>query len=345
MSRFARVLATTSMAVLVVVLSIDPATAHASPPRAPATPTEQVYTVKPGDFLGGIAEKLHVPLSELLAANGLTKDSVIHPGDKLIVPAVASGQVYTVVPGDFLSRIASTLDVALADLLSLNGLTKSSVIHPGMLLQIPAGGALPPTVAPTAPPASTLVYTVKPGDYFKRIASKLGVSVDSLLAVNGLQLTSVIYAGTQLKVPVGGSLPEPGASPPADNSVSAKVKVMLDFAAAQIGEPWVFLGAGPDSWDCSGLTMRAYAAIGITLPHYSVAQAKYGRAINWRAEPIRAGDLVFLETSTGSGIISHVGIASSATTWIQAPRGGEFVRSGSIPLQRVVAVRRLVSDG
>ena len=57
-------------------------------------------------------------------------------------------------------------------------------------------------------------------------------------------------------------------------------------------------GAGPTAaappapvFDCSGLIRAAYATVGVDLPHYSVTQANRGRAIDWRTEPIRAGDL------------------------------------------------------
>ena len=89
----------------------------------------------------------------------------------------------------------------------------------------------------------------------------------------------------------------------------------------------------------------AYAQIGVTMPHYSGAQALLGTGVDWTTQPVRAGDLVFLESSVGSGVISHVGIAINATQWIQAPRSGDVVRVGSIPSTRVIAIRRLVSTG
>ncbi len=46
----------------------------------------------------------------------------------------------------------------------------------------------------------------------------------------------------------------------------------IAFAAAQIGDPYQWGAAGPDKWDCSGLTMRAWEAGGISLPHYSAGQ-------------------------------------------------------------------------
>lgn len=248
----------------------------------------------------------------------------------------APAQVYVVKPGDYLSAIAAKLQVSLGDLLAVNGLTKKSVIHPGDQLIVPPGGVLPGAPPSTPPPSSGVLYTVKPGDYFKRIAQALGVSMDDLLAVNAMKKTTVIHAGMQLKVPVGATVP------PAVTGASATVTTVLNFASAQLGEPYMANGAGPDAWDCSGLTMRAFAAVGISLPHYSAAQAKYGQAVDWNAQPIRPGDLIFLASA---GTISHVGIATGATTWIQSPGTGDVVRAGKIPLHRVVEVRRLVNGG
>ncbi len=277
--------------------------------------------------------------SSVAIAMGITAAAASAHAAPVTAPAQRTKQTYTVKPGDYLYLIATKLQVSFDDLLNVNGLTKKSVIHPGDELIVPPGGVVPntPTIAPTAAPAATgALYTVKPGDYFKRIARDLGVSMDDLVAVNGMKKTSVIHPGMRLKIPVGGALP-PVATP-----TSTKVATVLEFARAQLGDPYKPSGAGPNSWDCSGLTMRAYAAIGISLPHYSGSQAKYGTAIDWHVQAISAGDLVFLATN---GTISHVGIATGPTTWIQAPGTGDVVRSGTIPLHRVVAVRRLVNGG
>ena len=69
-----------------------------------------------------------------------------------------------------------------------------------------------------------------------------------------------------------------------------------------------------------------------------------GTVVDWTTEAIRPGDLVFLETAVGSGVIGHVGIATGPNTWIQAPRTGDVIREGSFTTTRVVGVRRLVAD-
>lgn len=357
-----------------------PETAPAPAPAAPLT-----YTVVSGDGLSLIAMKLHVTLSQLLTANQLTKTSVIHANQQLIVPAggtlptppaaapapPASAPRYTVASGDGLISIAIKLKVNLSVLLSANNLQRSSVIHPGMQLVVPAGGSLPSstptTTTPpttTAPPATTTppptttppttttpgattgeVYIVRSGDFLIGIASMLGVTLDDLLKVNSLTRQSLIYPGKRLQVPAGGHLPGTAPATSVAPTPSGEIETVLAYARAQLGEPYRFNSAGPDTWDCSGLTMMAYAQIGVTLPHYSGAQALRGTGVDWTSEQVRAGDLVFLESSPGSGIISHVGIAINSTQWIQAPRTGDVVRISTMSFNRVVAVRRYVAAG
>lgn len=337
-----------------IVFNAPPAQAAQAAPSA-VTPSGLVYTVVKGDSLSGIAAKLGVPMADLLALNGLTRSSVIHPGRQLQVPrgghlpagSPGAAAVYTVVKGDSLVRIANRLGVTLAALLETNHLTKQSVIVPGMQLAVPAGGVLPAatSTSPTTPtnsaaPVGGERYVVAKGDGLVRIAERLGVTLAALLAANNLQRHSVIHPGMQLVVPAGGRLPATTAAN--SGAASSKVDTVLAFAQAQLGKPYRVNAAGPDAWDCSGLTLKAYAQVGVRLPHYSAAQAKLGQAVAWTTEGIRPGDLVFLETSPGSNVIGHVGIAISATQWIQAPRAGDVVRTSNIPMHRVVSVRRYV---
>src|SRR5690606_22604353 len=57
-----------------------------------------------------------------------------------------------------------------------------------------------------------------------------------------------------------------------DAPASGKGAVALDFAMAQLGDPYVWGGTGPDGWDCSGLTQAAWAAAGVSLPRSSSQQ-------------------------------------------------------------------------
>jgi peptidoglycan DL-endopeptidase CwlO len=75
----------------------------------------------------------------------------------------------------------------------------------------------------------------------------------------------------------------------------------ISVALAQVGDPYASGAAGPDAFDCSGLTMFAYAAAGIVLPHSSRSQSTMGTQVT-RAE-LQPGDLVFFYNP-----ISHVGL-------------------------------------
>jgi cell wall-associated NlpC family hydrolase len=109
---------------------------------------------------------------------------------------------------------------------------------------------------------------------------------------------------------------------PADASVAAKV---IAYARAQIGKPYVFGAAGPGSFDCSGLTMSAYAATGRNIGghgvnvQYQLARSK-GLLVPYAAA--QPGDLLFY----GSGDYYHVAIYSGGGNMIEAPMPGKDVR-------------------
>jgi cell wall-associated NlpC family hydrolase len=103
--------------------------------------------------------------------------------------------------------------------------------------------------------------------------------------------------------------------------VSGRAAVIIAFARAQLGKPYVMGAAGPGAYDCSGLTMAAYAQVGVSLPHSAHAQMGYGRIA--RSE-LRPGDLVFFFGG------SHVGIYIGGGAVIHAPQPGDVVKVTSI---------------
>ena len=84
-------------------------------------------------------------------------------------------------------------------------------------------------------------------------------------------------------------------------SVSGRGGTAIKYALAQIGDRYIFGADGLTTWDCSGLTMRAFGAAGVSLPHSSRAQYRYGKAIS--RKELQPGDLVFFGKP-----ISHVAI-------------------------------------
>ena len=102
------------------------------------------------------------------------------------------------------------------------------------------------------------------------------------------------------------------------------------FAKAQLGEPYVWAGTGPNSWDCSGLTMKAWLSVGERLPR--TAQSQYDATTHIAIADLRPGDLVFYgKTSSG---IYHVGMYVGNGTMIHAPRTGDVVKYSSIYYMR-----------
>lgn len=116
---------------------------------------------------------------------------------------------------------------------------------------------------------------------------------------------------------------------------------MLAFAKAQIGKSYVFDTAGPDTYDCSGLTLAAMKMIGVVLPHSSFQQAQMGQAVPIDPSMVRPGDLIFTKDSEGQ-INGHVAIAENSSTWISAPHTGSTVHEAPIPWQSVTAIRRFI---
>jgi cell wall-associated NlpC family hydrolase len=98
----------------------------------------------------------------------------------------------------------------------------------------------------------------------------------------------------------------------------------MAFAKAQVGEPYVWAAAGPDAWDCSGLTMAAWAAGGVSLPHYSVAQYEATTPIS--ASALRPGDLLFWSTTGSPSGIHHVALYLGGGRMVEAPYSGSRVR-------------------
>jgi peptidoglycan DL-endopeptidase CwlO len=100
---------------------------------------------------------------------------------------------------------------------------------------------------------------------------------------------------------------------------SAAAQRAVDFALAQVGKPYVWAAAGPDSYDCSGLTMAAWAAGGVTLPHLASEQYNYGTHVS--ASALQPGDLIFLYPD-----LSHVEIYVGNGLAVSAPQPGEDVQ-------------------
>jgi len=120
------------------------------------------------------------------------------------------------------------------------------------------------------------------------------------------------------------------------SNVAGRGGVAIKYALAQIGDKYVFGADGLTYWDCSGLTMRAFQAAGVSLPHSSRAQYNYGKSI--ARKDLLPGDLVFFGKP-----ISHVAIYVGGNRMLHAPRTGARVKIAEFSLGKkpYIGARRL----
>ncbi|MCW2916006.1 MAG: hypothetical protein JWN52_4074 [Actinomycetia bacterium] len=120
-------------------------------------------------------------------------------------------------------------------------------------------------------------------------------------------------------LPVGGA-PYTGAFPNLPAATPEIIKRIIAFARAQIGKLYVWGAAGPNTFDCSGLTQMAYRAGGIPIPRVTYTQWTSGAHIQPGQE--QPGDLVFFYK--GSNGPEHVGLVVSAGMMIEAPHTARY---------------------
>jgi cell wall-associated NlpC family hydrolase len=115
--------------------------------------------------------------------------------------------------------------------------------------------------------------------------------------------------------------------------VSGRAAAAVHYAMAQVGKPYVYGAAGPNAFDCSGLTMAAWGSAGVGLPHSSSAQ--YGSGTHISASQLQPGDLVFYYQP-----ISHVGMYIGNGMIVNAENPSTGIRvTGLYSMPYVGAVR------
>jgi len=190
-----------------------------SPSVSPAD-SALLHLVTPGQNLAVIAAKHGLSLAELTKANGFTEQSLIFPGQKLIIPIPLSEELEIKAPtehlvalGESIFAIAARFGISVTLLQKLNNLSDSSILFPGTKLKlvedkIPDTTNLPAKLA-RAFPAHCLVHgyhVVRTGDQPSRVAAFHGVSTQSLLTANDMSWNSTFYEGQKLIVPISHSL-------------------------------------------------------------------------------------------------------------------------------------------
>ena len=122
----------------------------------------------------------------------------------------------------------------------------------------------------------------------------------------------------------GSSGPPPAVAPGAAGAVA--------FAQSQVGKPYCYAGAGPSCYDCSGLTMAAWGAAGVSLPHFSGAQ--YSDFPHVPMSQLQPGDLVFLSDPS-----THVALYAGGGMIVEATTPGDVVHYWPIRSEFTLAAR------
>jgi cell wall-associated NlpC family hydrolase len=166
---------------------------------------------------------------------------------------------------------------------------------------------------------------------------------DSTYVHDVMTLAAGYQAGAQGSAngssPAGNAGGDPaGASGGAPAELSAGVSLVLRVALAQLGKPYLWGGAGPRAFDCSGLVMVAFAEAGVVLPHNAAEQYALTAGQSVPLAALQPGDLVFFGASVPS--IEHVGIVVGDGDMIDAPHTGAVVRVESYDWNDLVAATR-----
>lgn len=183
--------------------------------------------------------------------------------------------------------------------------------------------ALLTTLALSSTASAATYYTVQPGDSLATVAQKANMEPATVLQLNGLT-TPTLQVGQKLNItPSGFAKTETAQEAPAQTVVSAPkistqattkttatvtptaTRTYIHNAASRfLGIRYVLGGNSFRGIDCSAFTMNVFRSLGVNLPRTASAQWRRGVAVSSRN--LRAGDLVFFNT-TGR-VASHVGI-------------------------------------
>ncbi len=150
------------------------------------------YTVKKGDTLYGISKQFDVAVETIKRVNNLTNNT-LSVGQILRIPTNLTTTTYTVKAGDTLYKIASLYNTTVNELIDLNKLS-SNVLSIGQQLQVPVENDN------TISNNDYINYTVKAGDNLYNIATKYGVTVETIKQANNLT-SNLLSIGQVLKIP------------------------------------------------------------------------------------------------------------------------------------------------
>ncbi|MFF2289482.1 C40 family peptidase [Peribacillus butanolivorans] len=274
--------------------------------------SSDTYTVKSGDTLDKIAKAHKTTVQKLKSKNKLTNNLIL-PGQVLKISefskstnnSIGTTQKYVVKLGDSLSTIAKRYNLSLNALIKLNpNISNSDRIRIGQSIRVSGQASTSSSTASKS--SSSKTYKVKSGDTLDKIAKAHNTTVNSLLTLNpSISNANTIHAGQSIKL--SGKATSSAAEKQSISSNPAQANQILAAGAKYLGARYVY-GASTsrtDIFDCSSFTLKAFQAVGISLPRTSSAQSQVGKPVS--SNSLQKGDLVFFDTNN-DGVINHVGI-------------------------------------
>ncbi len=224
-----------------------------------------------------------------------------------------AAEYHTVSSGDTLWSISETYHIPVHILEKWNSLTDQSILQLGQKLIV--GWSNSSKSSYSTHQDNPIDIKIVAGDTLSSLANTYHVSLSQIEKWNGLSDQSVLQIGQQITIYPSSGLHPINKKDPASGGFGYE---LVTYSKQFIGTPYVWGGASPSGFDCSGFVQYILQHFGISVSHSSYSQFLLGTAVS--SENLQPGDLVFFDTD-GAGA-SHSGIYVGDGNFINAAGNG-----------------------